>query len=124
VAQKSQARRHWRKLLALAFVLPVPIWATHEYFVPDDAESKFSWLRIGMTEAEVDAVMARRNVLTRLVLGKGQRVRRASGVTSLWTETWYQGDEKMTGVYFRWDEDGRLARRAIWKDGNWIEATD
>jgi hypothetical protein len=114
---------HWAKLLVLLMVLSVMIWVGLDFLMPDDCESKYLRVKVGMTESEVGSVMARKNVLRRLVT-KGQRLRRASGVTSLWTEEWYEGEEELIGLHFQWDGNGRLSTKAIWKNGKWIESSE
>jgi hypothetical protein len=113
-------RRHWWTILVVPVVVSAAVVVGLILAVPDDCESKYNQLRVGMTEAEVNSVMARRNPLRHL-LNRGQRLRRAIGITSVWTEEWYQDDLELVGVHFEWDEDGRLARKAIWKEGRWME---
>ena len=105
-------RKHWAKLVGLLLVLLLMIWVGVEFLMPDDCESKYHRLKIGMTESEVSSEMARKNVLRHLVT-KGQRLRRASGVTSLWTEQWYERDGKLVGVHFQWDGNGKLASKKM-----------
>jgi hypothetical protein len=115
--------KHRGKLVVLLFVLILITWVGIEFFMPDDCESKYHCLKVGMTEAEVSSVMERRNVLHRLVT-KRQRLRRAMGVTSVWTEEWYESDIVLIGVHFQWDADGKLANKAIWKDGMWHKSSE
>jgi len=120
---QTLAMKHRAKLLVLLLVLFVIMWVGIECLKPDDCETKYYRLKVGMTESEVSSVMARKNVLHRFVT-EGQRLRRASGLTSVWTEEWYKGDGERIGVHFEWDGNGRLARKAICKDGKWVESSE
>src|SRR5438034_913027 len=114
--------KRWTKRVSLLMALSVIIWAGVDLLLPDDCESKYNRLRVGMTESEVDSVMARKSFFRRLVT-KGQRLRRASGLTSVWTEEWFEGEDELVGVHFRWHE-GRLSGKAIWKDGKWNASSE
>jgi len=112
-------KRHWAKLVVTLMLLGPLVVFRYECLMPDDCESRFRRVEIGMTEPEVNSVMERKNVLLAIVK-KRQRLWRASGVSGVWMQEWYEGDGKLIGVFFEWDESGRLTSKAIFKDGEWM----
>jgi hypothetical protein len=110
--------------LLTAILLPLSLVLGYWAFIPDDCESNYTRVKIGMTEAMVNREMSRTNLM-HLIMPKPQRLRRAYGRGST-IEQWYVDLDtnwgNAIGVGLAFDDDGLLVEKALNRNGEWIKS--